>query len=189
MQDVLTQLNAVPGVNGTLLCDADGRLLAKAFPPHLSGAALAEAAKVLAESTAGLATVTGDVRMLDLRYGNARVVVRPVGTARLLFLCAPSVNLQPLTISATVAGAKLEKLLASNATGAEAAPAPGQLYTTLQRINAVIERKKLDPFKARGEIAMKAGFGLGFIDPGTPDDPKKLAALRAAATAVLGERV
>ena len=33
MQVVLRQMNAVPGVFGSLACDGDGRLLAQAFPP------------------------------------------------------------------------------------------------------------------------------------------------------------
>ena len=33
MQALLRQLNAVPGVVGTMVCDQDGRVLAHAFPP------------------------------------------------------------------------------------------------------------------------------------------------------------
>ncbi len=193
MQTLLTQLNTIPGVVGTLVCGADGKLLAQAFPSVFDGSTVADVAKTLAQSTAGLGTVSGTVRMLDLRYANARIVVRPVAGANLLFLCSPSVNLQPLAISASVAAAKLEELVAersatgpgAGAPGATRAP-PGELYATVQRINAFIERKKLDPFKTRGEIAIRAGFGLGFIDADTADDPEKLSKLKAAATAVLG---
>jgi predicted regulator of Ras-like GTPase activity (Roadblock/LC7/MglB family) len=192
MQTLLGQLNAVPGVLGTLVCGADGRLLAHAFPPVFDQAALADVAKTLADGAAGLGTITGPVRMLDLRHANARIVARPVTGATLLFLCAPSMSLQPLDISAAIATPKLEKLVAD---GAAAAPAPrggvapggGKLHALVQRINRIIERKRLDPFTARGEIAMKAGFGLGFIDAATPDDPDKLSRLKAAASAVLGE--
>lgn len=34
MKTVLAQLNTVPGVVGSLLCGADGALLAEAFPPN-----------------------------------------------------------------------------------------------------------------------------------------------------------
>jgi len=193
MQTLLSQLNTVPGVVGTLVCSADGKLLAQAFPPVFDGSALADAAKTVAKSTAGLGTVSGTVRMLDLRYANARIVVRPVAGANLLFLCSPSVNLQPLAISASVAAAKLEELVAERSAARPGAGAPeatrappGELYATVQRINAFIEQKKLDPFKTRGEIAIRAGFGLGFIDADTAVDPEKLSKLKAAATAVLG---
>ncbi len=192
MQTVLGQLNAVPGVVGSLVCGGDGRLLGQAFPPVFDTTALAGTAKVLAESSAGLETVTGSVRMIDLRYGNARIVVRSLAGAQLLCLCSPAMNLQPLAISASVAAPKLEKLVAdltAPAPGATAtaAAAGGQLYATIQRINAAIERKKLDPFEVRGAIAIQAGFGVGFIDAETPDDPEKLTKLKEAAGAVLGE--
>jgi len=195
MQMLLSQLNAVPGVIGSMVCGADGLLLAHAFPPVFDGSALAETARYAAESTAGLETVTGPVRMLELRHANARIVVRPVLGANLLFLCSPSMNIHPLAISVSVAASKVEKLVAARATPGSQAPArgaapttpPGQLHAAVQRINAAIERRRLDPCKVRGAIALKAGFALGFIDAETPDDPEKLSKLQAAATAVLGE--
>jgi predicted regulator of Ras-like GTPase activity (Roadblock/LC7/MglB family) len=197
MQTLLEELNAIPGVVGSLVCGAGGEVLAQAFPPLFDREALAGAAKVVAESTAGLDTVTGAVQLLDLRYASARLVVRPVTGGNLLFLCSPSMNLQPLAISVSVAVPKLEALVAERAGAApvpDRAPAtpagaPGQLQAAVQRINEVIERKRIDPFTARGEIALKAGFGLGFIDADTPDDPEKLSRLKVAAQAVLGESI
>ncbi len=195
MQSLLGQLNSVPGVIGSLICGTDGAILAQAFPATFDAASVADAARALSETTAGLATATGDVRLLDLRCANGRVVARPVAGASLLFLCSPGMNLQPLAISASVVAPKLEKLVsaASAPPDGEAAPTAaaggGQLWALVQRIDAAIQRKRLDPFKVRGAIAMKAGFGLGFIDAETPDDPDKVSRLRAAAAAVLGQRL
>lgn len=193
MQTLLQHLNAVPGVVGTLVCGPDGQLIATAFPPIFDERVLSDVAKTLAESTAGLGTVTGSVRLLDLRHAGARIVARPVTGATLLFLCSPSMSLPPLDISASVAVPKIERLVAGASAGVRpSAPAAGaapgsKLHALVQRINEVIERRKLDPFATRGEIALRAGFGLGFIDAETPDDPDKLASLKAAARAVLGE--
>jgi predicted regulator of Ras-like GTPase activity (Roadblock/LC7/MglB family) len=196
MQTLLNHLNAVPGVIGTLVCGSDGELIAHAFPPIFEEPLLADVAKTVAESTAGLATITGAVRLLDLRHANARIVARPVAGATMLFLCAPAVSLQPLEISASVAAPKVEQLVASRSPAAAApTPAParaatgGKLHALVQRIDAVIQKRKLDPFDTRGAIALQAGFGLGFIDAETPDDAEKLSKLRAAASAVLGESV
>ncbi len=204
MQSLLSQLNSVPGVVGSMVCDTNGRLLAQAFPPVFDPSMLRGAAAVLADSTVGLETVTGKVGMVDLRYGDARIVVKPMTGAHLLLLCTLRMNLQVLNISTSVAVPKLEQLVAARpaqrpATAAALAkPAPenkaanscsAQLHETVQRINAAIQRKKLDPFKIRGQIAMKAGFALDLIDADTPDDPAKLQKLKAAASAVLGEPV
>jgi predicted regulator of Ras-like GTPase activity (Roadblock/LC7/MglB family) len=189
MHSVLTQLNAVPGVMGSLICGSDGKLLAQVFPPAVDPSTLLDAARFVAEGAAGMETVTGPVHMMDVRYGNARLLTRTIGGAHLLFLCSPAMNVQPLSISLAVAAPKLEKLLADRAPSGPGGrqPSAGQLHAIAERIEAIILRKKLDPFKTRGQIALHAGFGLGFIDAETPDDPEKVAKLKAAATAVLGE--
>jgi len=124
MQSVLNQLNAVPGVVGSMVCDAEGALVSNCFPPLFDNAALANAARVLADGAAGLETVTGKVGMVDLRYGDARIVVKPMAGAHLVLLCAAQTNLQLLNISASVALPKLEKLVAARPPPVVAAPPP-----------------------------------------------------------------
>ena len=191
MQSVLNQLNSVPGVVGTMVCDPEGRLLAQAFPALFDAPMLHEAAKALSDATAGLKTAAGSVGMVDLRYRDARVVLKPLAGANMLFLCNSSLNLQSLAISSSVAVPKLERLVASRAAAPQGSGAgaarPSQLYETVQKINSAIARKKLEPSKTRGAIALKAGFALGCIDATTTDDPEKLSRLKAAASAVIGE--
>ncbi len=64
----------------------------------------------------------------------------------------------------------------------------GQLYQTIQRIEQVIARRNLQPFRTKGLIALKAGFSLALIEAGTPDDEAKLERLQQAAAQVLGEQ-
>jgi hypothetical protein len=205
-------------VVGSLVCDARGQVLADVFPPGFDKAAPARAAEVLADNSAGLAGIGGPVSMLSLRLADARILARPIGSGHLLVLCSPTVNAQPLTLLAAATAPKLEKLLveleATHVTAplplppapppvpapapalvpatpvvmAVPPPAPGLLFQAVQRIEAVIVRKKLDPFRTRGAIGMAAGFGLRCIDADTPDDPDMLEKLLAAATAVLGEK-
>ncbi len=186
MESILSQLNAVPGVVGSLVCDREGHLLAQTFPPLFEPAMLRDTAAAVADGAVALASVTGPVSLMDLRFNDARVLVRPMAGANLMFLCAGSVNLQLLLVSASVAVPKLEKLVAARPAGAAAG---GQLYQTVQRIDAAIARKRLDPFKVRGQIAIRVGMSLDLIGADTPDDSGKLARLREAASAVLGEPV
>ena len=112
MQPLLESLSTMPGVVGSLVCAQDGRLLAHAFPAVFDEAALREAATVLADGATGLETVTGPISIVDLRYAQARMIVRPMTGGHLLLLCAPSVNVPALVISLTVATKKIEKLMA-----------------------------------------------------------------------------
>ncbi|MFL5261865.1 MAG: hypothetical protein ACJ79L_05620 [Anaeromyxobacteraceae bacterium] len=208
MHAMLAQLNqAVPGVLGSLVCDGDGRLLAHAFPKAFDVARVEGAAALLAERSAALDGALGGVATLDLRCASARIVVKASERARLLFLCAPNVNVPLLSLSAAGALRKLSQLTAANAPAAAAAPATaspaprpppppappapatGELFRTVERIDALLARHGADRFKLRGQIAMKAGFALDLADPDAPDDPEQLKRLHAAAAAVLGARL
>jgi predicted regulator of Ras-like GTPase activity (Roadblock/LC7/MglB family) len=214
MGPLLTQLNAFPGVVGSMVCTDRGEVLADAFPAQIDRGAPAKAAQLLADHAAGLAAIGGPVSALSIRFGQARLLARPVGTGHLLIVCAPSVNPQSLSMLAAATAPKLERLMEPAAAPpplpapARAAPveeslfedippeapappprpAPSPLYLMVQRIEATIVRKKLDPFRTRGAISMAAGFGLRAIDEDTPDDPQMRSKLEAAAQAVLGEK-
>jgi predicted regulator of Ras-like GTPase activity (Roadblock/LC7/MglB family) len=181
--EVLSQLNTVPGVIGSAAFDAEGRIIAQAFPPGFDPAKLAGAVATLADRTAALESALGGVGMIDLRYSNARILVKAKEGAKLLCLCAPTVNAQLLAMSASAALHKLDKL------AGEPPAAGGALYAAVQRVNELVERSGLDRIKARGQIALKAGFSLDLVDPGTPDDPAKLQKLKAAVSAVLGQPI
>jgi hypothetical protein len=173
-----------------MICDSGGKILAHGFPPGNQPPSMARAAQALAEGVPGLETVTGTIGIIDLKYEDSRIVVKPVNGAHMVFLCTATMNLQPLAISASVAAPKIEKLLAAGAGARPAAPrAGGELFQLTQRIGAAIERKGLDVCKTRGAISLRAGFSLAFVDEDTPDDPQKLSQLRAAAESVLGRPI
>ncbi|MDR3684708.1 MAG: roadblock/LC7 domain-containing protein [Geothrix sp.] len=113
MQTVLDQMNTLPGIVGSMVYDAEGHVLAKAFPALFDSEALASAAGVLLYGVPGLEVAAGAISTLDLRYGESRIVVRPIKGANLLLLCTRQANLQFLNISVGMAIPKIEKLLAS----------------------------------------------------------------------------
>ncbi len=113
LQALLGRLNAVDGVVGSFVCDAGGRLLAQAFPPVFETRLLERAAGAVAQGAAGLGSVTGGVGLLDFRFGESRVLVRPVRGGSLVFLCTPAVDPQPLAICAAAALPRLESLVAA----------------------------------------------------------------------------
>ena len=114
MQPLLENINSVADVVGSMVCAPDGRMLSHAFPATFDEPSLRKAAAVVADGAAGLETATGPVRLLDLRYEEGRVVVKPLaGGLLLLLLCTKAVNLQLLLMSVSVASKKLEQLAAA----------------------------------------------------------------------------
>jgi hypothetical protein len=65
----------------------------------------------------------------------------------------------------------------------------GRLYDGCQQILRWVETEGLDPLKARGAIALEAGFLISMVEPATPDDPRKVEKLKYAAQKVLGIRL
>ncbi len=115
MHTVLSQLNAVPGVIGSMACDMDGRLLGEAFPPLFDAGLLKDAARVLSDGAVGLALATDSLDLLDFRFGEARLSVKPFPGAMLLVLSSRATNLQFLNLAVSLAAGKLAKVRPASA--------------------------------------------------------------------------
>lgn len=97
MDAVLNQLNAVPGVIGSLVCDGNGIVVARAFPKAFDHADLENAARVLTDGVLGCEATVGAPRMLDFRFAETRVLAKPFRQeggkmGLLILLCAKEVS-------------------------------------------------------------------------------------------------
>lgn len=110
MQVVLAQLNALPGVVGSLVCSGEGRVLAHAFPPVFEPAAIEEVARALVDGAMALPSASEPDDLLDLRFKDVRLLARPFSGAWLAVLCSRTTNLQLILLSMTAAIARLNKL-------------------------------------------------------------------------------
>jgi predicted regulator of Ras-like GTPase activity (Roadblock/LC7/MglB family) len=123
MQAVLSQLNALPGVVGSLVCDVEGRVTCGAFPAVYDAVALQDTARALAGGVSALDLATHGAELLDFRYKDGRLLAKPFDGAVLAVLCTRSTNVQFVSLSLTAAVSKLEKLVRAPA----ASPAPPPL--------------------------------------------------------------
>lgn len=67
-----------------------------------------------------------------------------------------------------------------------------QLYDAVQRVDELIRtsgKSDKERIQAKGQIAIKAGFMLASITEQSPENPAKLASLRAAVRSVLGQEL
>ena len=116
MQTVLSQLNSVPGVVGSLVCNLDGALVAQVFPPVFDSAALQEMSRTLADGATGLDLSSETTELLDFRYKDGRLLAKPFPGSMLVVVCTKATNVQFLMLSVTAAVAKLEKLRPASVT-------------------------------------------------------------------------
>lgn len=112
MDAILQKLNAVPGVIGSLVCSRGGVAVAWAFPPLFDISLLEGVSAAVADPASGVMGAAGPADLIDFRYGDGRVIVKPLQDAFVLLLCTRKTNLEVLTISLNVAKAQLEPLLA-----------------------------------------------------------------------------
>ncbi len=152
MQTVLSQLNSVPGVIGSLACDRGGQVLGQAFPPLFDAALLHDAARVLADGAAGLEPTNDGLDLLDFRFAEARLSVKPFPGAMLLVLSGRATNVQFLNLSVSLAAAKLAKLQQAPVI---AAPPPPAEDASLRRGN---EEAEAVPARARRVAAPTRGL-------------------------------
>ncbi len=153
MDEILQQLNAVPGVIGSLVCGRDGVAVACAFPPLFDTAIIDGVAAAVADSASGAHGATGPAELLDFRYAEGRVVIKPLQDAFVLLLCTKKVNLGVLTISLNVAKTKLESLMAVTQETRQktAAVPPGLLELAVCHL---ADRTKESSFEQFGMVAL-----------------------------------
>ncbi len=175
MQTLLEDLNSLPGVVGSMFCDAHHGVLSRAFPPEFDGSALTAIASALSASTPELKNVTGSVGVLDLRYRDARVVIRPAGEASLLVLCDKSANAQEVLAFASVACKKFERLQNPSLTGPITAPAvpvlgantpaAGTTAMTVRGDAVVVKpaQRRAGAMLAVATIALLLGAGVAYV--------------------------
>ena len=110
MRTVLSQLNSVPGVVGSLVCDVGGQLVAHVFPPVFDAAALQDVSRTLADGAMALDLSSETAELLDFRFKDGRLLAKPFSRSMLVVVCTKATNVQFLTLSVTAAVAKLDKL-------------------------------------------------------------------------------
>jgi len=160
MQDILRHINGVEGVIGSAVFSNKGVVLAHAFPSLVDTPTLEKAAVLTLECIRGL-QIEQTLDIIDLRYAEGRILVRPFPGAILCLLCAKNVNLQVLSITLNLAVKKLESLLSKPEKPAEPGqrngiPAPrGDAAGILRlRVSHLANREASSSFDSLGMIAV-----------------------------------
>jgi predicted regulator of Ras-like GTPase activity (Roadblock/LC7/MglB family) len=124
MQAVLTQLNSLPGVVGSLVCTREGRVLAQVFPAVFDPGAIDEAARTLVDGATALSLGSEKDDQLDLRFRDVRLLAKPFAAQWLAVLSGRTTNLQMLILAMKAAIARIDKLEAAPPTAPPPASGP-----------------------------------------------------------------
>jgi phosphate transport system substrate-binding protein len=114
---LLQRLNALPGVLGSMSCDARGEPLAQALPAGMPDGDIRAAATAAADSLRALGDAAGAPIHLDLHHAQRRLLVLPAPAGPVLLVCDRSVN-------AKLVLARAGELVHPSAAPAAPAPTP-----------------------------------------------------------------
>ena len=156
MQDILRYINSVEGVIGSAVFNDHGGVVEHAFPPIIDSQALKSAAGLILECTHGL-QISQTLDILDLRYGEGRIIIKAFPGALLCLLCTKNINLPVLIITLNLAVKKLEALLATVATASATAAATADAVdseTLRLSISHLANRDASNSFDSLGMIAV-----------------------------------
>jgi predicted regulator of Ras-like GTPase activity (Roadblock/LC7/MglB family) len=114
MEAILKEINAVVGVTGTFVCAPDGCILAKSMPENFDASQLELAARVAGQTFQALDSTGQRVNEVDLSYEKGRLILKNLRSGILAILCARTINLPLLNLTANVAVKKLTAKLKLN---------------------------------------------------------------------------
>ena len=112
MEQLLADINAVAGVKGSFVCDAEGALVARALPAPFDETRILPAARTILQTIEGLETTRRrKVQELDILFRDARMVVKNLRVGCLYVVCARNINVPLLNLTANLSAKKLTEML------------------------------------------------------------------------------
>ena len=123
MEKILQDINAVVGITGSFVVDAEGRLVARSLPSVFDEATFLPAARTILQTIDGLETTRRRrVHELNLVFREGRMVVKNLRVGCLYILCVRTVNVPLLNLTANVAARKLSEVLKERESPGPSAP-------------------------------------------------------------------
>jgi predicted regulator of Ras-like GTPase activity (Roadblock/LC7/MglB family) len=107
MEAVLAEINGVPGVRGSFICDGRGEMIVSAVATGLD-AALDGVGREVTQTMAALEMIGEAKSELDFAYSRMRVVVHDLAKAVLIVLCEPNVDISLLRLTVNVVTTRLK---------------------------------------------------------------------------------
>lgn len=108
MQEVLHHIQSIKGVIGSLIFNEKGEVLSHSFPSLIDTETVQEVASLMLDCMHGL-QVSETLELMDLRYNEGRIIIKPCSGIMLCLLCTRNINLQMLNITLNMAAKRLER--------------------------------------------------------------------------------
>jgi hypothetical protein len=102
MEKGLDQINAVPGVGGSFLCDNRGDVIVSSDPAVLATVTMNTIGREVGRAFVALETAGQPAAKMEFAYDSWRLLAQDIGDAVLFVVCQPETNMAMVRMSADV---------------------------------------------------------------------------------------
>ncbi len=166
LEELLHELNATPGVEGSFLFDENGTIQASALPARYPAEALASAARIVARALGALEASRRRTQEVELFFAEGRLLLRRIPGGYLGVCCARQINRPLLDLALNAVVRSL------TTTSKERPPAPRRPRTATPRLSTVTQdlvkegQRLVEAARARGLILRLLGSaGIAYHSP------------------------
>lgn len=145
MERLLQEIHGVVGVTGAFVTGPDGELLASTMPADFDAKVFSLVARTFTRTFEGLRMARRrKVTEMDLVFDGGRLIAKNLAHGCLVILCAPTINVPLLNLTANVIARKVAQQLKPTeaappkAVEAPAAPAAAAARDVLQRMREIV---------------------------------------------------
>ena len=109
MEEILSDIDNVPGVTGCFVCDNQGQVLSSTLGERYDYTTLSIVGGIVMQTLTGIAVVTRRRKIGDFQlvFNQGNLLVRSLGEGCLFILCKRTINSALLDITANVAMKRL----------------------------------------------------------------------------------
>ncbi len=111
-QSVINDLLTIQGVEGALLSNANGEVLARRMPDHMNTEQMQAAANLINQNRGAASSAVGNLKYCEFRYHDKNVFIYYLNHGQLLLLCSAKVNPERTALEVSLLSVAIEKLLA-----------------------------------------------------------------------------
>jgi hypothetical protein len=108
MEDILNEINELPGVRGSFLCDGNGTVISSVMP-EIYGREVGDIGREVVQVISLLQVLGEETDVLDFLFSDGRILVNGLPDFSLIVFCDPLIDISMLRLKTNVALAEIRR--------------------------------------------------------------------------------
>jgi predicted regulator of Ras-like GTPase activity (Roadblock/LC7/MglB family) len=108
MENLLREINELPGVRGSFICSSNGVVISSAMPPGYTSK-LSHIGREVFQVIALLRMLGEDTDLIDFLFSDGRILVNGITDFSLIVFCEPSIDIAMVRLKSNVTLAEIRR--------------------------------------------------------------------------------